>query len=54
VICPAIDGAKGASSLFDSTDADAGVPPPVRAMRLDSTEVIEGGNVWLRYSLQCG
>lgn len=54
VIGPIVDGAKGASSLFDSTEADAGVAAPVRAMRLDSTEVLDGGSVWLRYSLENG
>src|SRR5437879_6900931 len=51
-ICPAIDGAKGAPSIFDSSDKDAGVAAPVRAMTLASTEVLEGGVVWLRYRLQ--
>jgi len=54
VICPAIDGAKGAPSVFDSSDADADIPAPVRAMRLDSTEVLDGGTVWLRYTLERG
>ena len=51
-ICPAIDGAKGAPSIFDSSDKDAGIPAPIRAMILASTEVLEGGAVWLRYKLQ--
>jgi len=51
-ICPAIDGAKGAPSIFDSSDKDAGVAAPIRAMTLASTEVLEGGAVWLRYRLQ--
>ncbi len=53
-ICPAIDGAKGAPSIFDSSDADAGVAAPIRSMTLASTEVLEGGVVWLRYRLQNG
>lgn len=51
-ICPAIDGAKGAPSIFDSSDQDAGIAAPIRAMTLASTEVLEGGAVWLRYRLQ--
>src|SRR5438270_7682489 len=51
-ICPAVDGAKGAPSIFDSSDKDAGIPPPIRSMTLASTEVLEGGVVWLRYRLQ--
>ena len=53
-ICPAVDGAKGAPSIFDSSDKDAGVAAPVRSMILASTEVLEGGAVWLRYRLQNG
>jgi riboflavin biosynthesis pyrimidine reductase len=53
-ICPAVDGAKGAPSIFDSGDTDAGVAAPIRAMTLMSTEVLEGGVVWLRYRLQNG
>jgi riboflavin biosynthesis pyrimidine reductase len=51
-ICPAIDGAKGAPSIFDSSDQDAGLAAPVRSMVLASSEVLEGGAVWLRYRLQ--
>ena len=51
-ICPAVDGAKGAPSIFDSSDQDAGIAAPIRSMTLASTEVLEGGAVWLRYRLQ--
>jgi riboflavin biosynthesis pyrimidine reductase len=51
-ICPAVDGAKGAPSIFDSRDKDAGIAAPIRSMTLASTEVLEGGVVWLRYRLQ--
>src|SRR5882724_7922690 len=51
-ICPAVDGAKGAPSIFDSSDEDAGIAAPIRSMILASTEVLEGGVVWLRYRLQ--
>src|SRR5438552_3852152 len=53
-ICPAVDGAKGAPSIFDSSDKDAGIAAPVRPMILASAEVLEGGVVWLRYRLQNG
>src|SRR5438874_557902 len=53
-ICPAIDGAKGAPSIFDSGDKDAGAGAPIRSMILASTEVLEGGVVWLRYRLENG
>jgi len=51
-ICPAVDGAKGAPSIFDSGDQEADTPAPIRTMTLLSSEVLEGGAVWLRYRLQ--
>jgi riboflavin biosynthesis pyrimidine reductase len=51
VICPAIDGAKGAPISFDSSDADADAEAPLTAMKLQSSQVLDGGSVWLRYSL---
>jgi len=51
-ICPAVDGARGAPSVFDSGDEDAGVAVPIRSMTLASCDVLEGGAVWLRYRLQ--
>ena len=53
-ICPAVDGAKGAPSLFDSGDREADIAAPIRAMTLTSCEVLEGGAVWLRYRLRNG
>ncbi len=52
VVCPAVDGAKGAPSVFDSSDAEAGRPAPIRSMTLDATEVLDDGAVWLRYRVQ--
>ena len=54
VIFPAVDGAKGAPSVFDSTDADVGTSAPVHSMALESSEVLESGAVCLRYRLQNG
>ena len=51
-ICPVVDGAKGAPSVFDSTDRDAELRAPVAEMSLASCEVLEGGAVWLRYRLR--
>jgi len=51
VIAPAIDGAKGGPHLYDSTDATAG-PPPLRGMTLQQCQVLDGGAVWLRYTLE--
>jgi riboflavin biosynthesis pyrimidine reductase len=51
-ILPAVDGARGAPSVFDSSDKDAGVPAPIESMTLQSSQVLEGGAVWLRYQLR--
>src|SRR4051812_39656344 len=34
IVCPAVDGAKGAPSVFDSTEADADKRAPVSVMTL--------------------
>ena len=52
IICPAVDGAKGAPSVFDSTEIEADQRAPVTAMSLDSSEAIEGGAVLLRYRIE--
>ena len=54
VIAPAVDGASGAPIVFDSSEREASVPAPVRSMVLESTQVLEGGAVWLRYRLENG
>lgn len=51
-ICPVVDGAKGAPSVFDSTDRDEGLRAPIAEMSLESCEALEGGAVWLRYRLR--
>jgi riboflavin biosynthesis pyrimidine reductase len=53
-ICPAVDGAKGAPSVFDSSGEDAGAPAPIRSMTLETSQVLDGGAVWLRYRLRSG
>jgi riboflavin biosynthesis pyrimidine reductase len=50
-ICPTVDGARGAPSVFDSSDEHA-PRAPIAGMSLESCEVLEGGAVWLRYQLQ--
>ena len=52
IICAAVDGAKGAPSVFDSTEIEAEQRPPVTAMSLDSSEAMEGGAVLLRYRIE--
>src|SRR5215472_1405609 len=52
VLCPAVDGAKGAPSVFDSTEAEAGQRAPVTAMSLENSKALEGGVVLLRYRIE--
>ena len=52
ILCPAVDGAKGAPSVFDSTDAEADRRAPVTAMTLESSQALEGGAMLLRYRIQ--
>jgi riboflavin biosynthesis pyrimidine reductase len=54
VIVPAVDGAKGAPSVFDSSDEDVGAAAPIRRMTLEHSQVLDGGAVWLRYKLENG
>lgn len=51
-ICPVVDGAQGAPSVFDSTHRDAETRAPIEQMSLASCEVLDGGAVWLRYRLR--
>jgi riboflavin biosynthesis pyrimidine reductase len=52
ILCPAVDGAKGAPSVFDSTEAEAGQRPPITAMTLEGTRALEDGAMLLRYRIQ--
>jgi riboflavin biosynthesis pyrimidine reductase len=52
ILCPGVDGAKGAPSVFDSTEAETDQRAPVTAMSLESSQVLEGGAMLLRYSFQ--
>jgi riboflavin biosynthesis pyrimidine reductase len=54
IICPAVDGAKGAPAVFDSTEADAGQRAPVKAMTLENSRTLQGGAVLLQYRIQNG
>jgi riboflavin biosynthesis pyrimidine reductase len=53
-ILPAVDGTKGAPSVFDSSAEVTGTPAPVSAMTLQSSQVLDGGAIWLRYQLRNG
>jgi riboflavin biosynthesis pyrimidine reductase len=52
ILCPAVDGAKGAPSVFDSTEAEADRRAPVTAMTLESSRALEGGAMLLRYRIK--
>ncbi|WP_315706884.1 MULTISPECIES: dihydrofolate reductase family protein [unclassified Bradyrhizobium] len=52
IICPAVDGAKGAPSVFDSTEAEADQRAPVTEMTLESSQLLDGGAILLRYEIQ--
>lgn len=52
IVCPVVDGAKGAPSVFDSTEAEAGQRAPVTAMTLENSQPLDGGAVLLRYRIQ--
>lgn len=51
-VCPAVDGAKGAPSVFDSTEKDTELRAPIAEMSLESCETLDGGAVWLRYRIR--
>lgn len=52
ILCPAVDGARGAPIVFDSTDAESEQRAPVTAMTLESTRPLGGGVLLLRYLIQ--
>ncbi|MDN4986964.1 dihydrofolate reductase family protein [Bradyrhizobium arachidis] len=52
ILSPAIDGAKGAPFVFDSTEEDQDKRAPLAAMTLESTRDVGGGVLLLRYLIQ--
>jgi riboflavin biosynthesis pyrimidine reductase len=51
LVCPFVDGAPGAPSLFDAPREGDGQRAPVRHIELMNSEVLDGGAVWLRYRI---
>jgi riboflavin biosynthesis pyrimidine reductase len=49
ILCPAVDGAKGAPIVFDSRDEENDQRAPVTAMTLESATPLGGGALLLRY-----
>jgi riboflavin biosynthesis pyrimidine reductase len=52
VLFPAVDGTNVAPSIFESGDGEPNQAPPLRSITLDSQRNLEGGAVWLRYSVR--
>lgn len=52
ILCPAVDGARGAPVVFDSTEAESGRRAPVTAMTLESTRPLGGSVLLLHYLIQ--
>ena len=52
IVCPVVDGAKGAPSVFDSKDAEQDRRAPVTAMTLEDSRALEGGAMLLHYRIQ--
>ncbi|MET0220957.1 MAG: dihydrofolate reductase family protein [Tardiphaga sp.] len=52
ILNPVVDGAKGAPSIFDSSETDADQRAPVTAMTLESSKTLDGGAMLLRYRIE--
>jgi riboflavin biosynthesis pyrimidine reductase len=52
MLFPAIDGRKGAPSLFESAQDGEGAAP-LSGVALTSCDQLDGGVLWLRYAIQC-
>jgi riboflavin biosynthesis pyrimidine reductase len=54
LMCPVIDGAQGAPSVFNSGDGDAGLAEILHSIELERSEHLDDGSVWLNYRVQNG
>lgn len=55
LVCPFVDGAPGVPCLFDAARGEEGLRASVvQRIELMSSEVLDGGAVWLRYRIQNG
>jgi riboflavin biosynthesis pyrimidine reductase len=52
VLFPAVDGTTVAPGIFDPGDEGRNQAPAVRSITLDNHRILEGGAVWLRYSVK--
>lgn len=53
ILCPAIDGTRGAPSAFDSGE-EGPHKAPLRKMTLERSKALEGGALWLTYRVENG
>jgi riboflavin biosynthesis pyrimidine reductase len=52
IICPGVDGTKGAPSAFDASDTESDRRAPLKAMTLESSIALHGGAMLLRYRVE--
>ncbi|MCC7193214.1 MAG: RibD family protein [Phycisphaeraceae bacterium] len=52
ILFPAIDGVEGAPCVFQSSEADGSRQAKVTSITLASHRVLDGGAVWLRYTVR--
>jgi riboflavin biosynthesis pyrimidine reductase len=52
IICPGVDGTKGAPSAFDATEAAGDQRAPIKTMTLESSKALDGGAMLLRYRIE--
>jgi riboflavin biosynthesis pyrimidine reductase len=52
ILCPAVDGTKGAPSVFDAPEACSDRRAPITAMTLKSTRELGGGALLLHYRIE--
>src|ERR1700684_48691 len=52
IVCPGVDGTKGAPSAFDATEAEGDQRAPIKTMTLESSRALDGGAVLLKYRIQ--
>lgn len=52
ILFPAVDGVEGAPCVFQSSEADGGRQTKVTSITLASHRVLDGGAVWLRYTVR--
>ena len=50
ILCPTVDGSKGAPNAFDGPEGAARAP--LRSMTLESSKPLDGGALWLRYRVE--